>query len=457
MTGPTSSSIDTAAHGAEADPAADAGAGHESDPGTWGPTVRGGRVHPLARRLLLIAAFGGAGVVVVLALLAFTLYRVADGNLTKIEFREALAAPDPGGPLNVLIVGSDARGDLTEQERIDLVLGEFDGQRSDTVMLVSVAGDRSGVSVLSFPRDLRVLDDGRVRKLTETYGDGPENIVEVVADLSGVPIHHYAEVSFTGFLSVVDALGGVRICIDERLVDDKTGADFRPGCQQLDAKQSLSYVRSRQGSLGDIERIRRQQTFMKALLVRLVETRTVIDVPRLFRVIDRVASNVTTDSALGLGEIRTLADELRGLADGSVPMSSVPARPERIGGKEFMVAYGPGARALFQRLADGEVLAELGAPDLRAAHVVAVWSDGRAEEAGTVVDTLAWSGYAARGAGAGPLAGGATTTVYALEGYADAADWVATTLGAPLLPLPDDVTPPADAHVVVVAGDDATT
>lgn len=421
--------------------------------GSWGPTVHGGRRFRRLRRVVAVVAVVGVVAAFTLAGVGFALYRTAEANLV----RRPVAALDqhaPTGPLNVLVVGSDSREGLTPEQLERYTLGTFEGQRSDTIILLSIPAGRGAISVLSFPRDLYVLDDGVPRKLTETFDGGPDAVVDAITDNFGIPIHHYVEVSVLGFLEVVDTVGGVELCLDEPLVDPKSGADLPAGCQELDATDALAYVRSRQGPRGDFERIERQQRFLQAMLAQLVETRTLVDLPRLFAVIEDVAGTVTTDDDLSVNTMRQLAEQLRGLADGTIPMTFVPGYARTLGDRSFVVAYEPGADAIFDDLANGRVLEPRGAKDERADVEVAVWTGGHEQGAATVVDTLAWSGFPVGSVGWGDAAAVDETTVLAATGHERQGRWVAATLGARLAQ-PGDAEVPAGSDVVVMVGEDA--
>ena len=417
--------------------------------GEWGQTTFG-RSHVGRRRAIAIVA-----AVLVVALVATTalvasLWRVASGNIEKIPGIR-LDQPVSDAPLNVLVVGSDSRDGLTPEQIQRFHLGTFEGARSDTVLLVSIARGRDAASVVSFPRDLAVDDAGERRKLTETFAQGPEHVVDIIRTNFGVPVHHYVEVSILGFVSVVEAVGGVRICLEEPLQDDKSGADFPAGCIDMDAVQALQYVRSRQTARGDFDRIERQQTFMRALLDKMISTRVLVDVPRLFNVVEQVSRQVKTDDGLGPNQMRELAQQLKGLASGAIPMSVVPSYTETIEGTSYVVAYPPGASAMFAALAAGEPLPGRGTQEEREATDVVVWSGGDRAAADLAQRTLFWASFDAHVDGAGPLPPEGPTVVYALPGHEPAAGWVAATLGTTAQPLPTDVTV-EDADVVVRIG-----
>ena len=427
------------------------------EPGPWGPRMRGGRRWRLLRRLATVL-----GVVVLVAgtglgTTGLLLLRQAEASLTRVPVPELDVATAPSDARHFLIVGSDSREGLGADERAGLPLGQFDGQRSDTMIYVSISEDRETVSLVSLPRDLLVLDGDRQAKLTETYAGGPDRLVSVIQQNFGLPVNHYAEVSLGGFLSVVETLGGVEICLDAPLVDRKSGADFEAGCHDMTPEQALSYVRSRHGTWGDYERIARQQQFLRATLRELIDAQVLTDVPRLFRLVEDVAGNVTTDENLGVGEMRAVAGEMRQVITEGVPMATVPAYPRTIDGKEYMVAYRPGAEAMFERLREGIPLLDSGDREDRAEAPVALFSGGRMAAATDIGSVLQFVGFPviASGRGGATLDADETTTIYQLPGHEEEAEWVASFLGAPIRDLPPTASAPDGASVVVVAGDDA--
>jgi LCP family protein required for cell wall assembly len=427
------------------------------EPEPWGPRVRGGRrwrrLRRLASALGLLTLVGATA----LGTTGFLLLRQAEASLTRVPVEQLDIATAPTDARHFLVVGSDGRDGLDDEARSKLTLGSFDGQRSDTVIYVAISADRSTVSLVSLPRDLLVIDDGRQRKLTDTFTGGPDHLIRVLRENFGLPVNHYAQVSLGGFVEVVRTLGGVSICLDEPLRDRKSGADFEAGCHDMTAEEALGYVRSRQGPRADFERIDRQQQFLRAMLSELVDARILADVPRLFRLVEEVAGNVTTDEGLGVAQIRGLADDLREVLREGVPMTTFPGYPRRIDGLDYVVAYGPGARAMLEDLRSGRPIADRGTRDQRAETAVAVLSGGRGPETDVVTSTLMFAGFQAGWAGVGSaIDAGETTTVYRLPGHEQEAEWVAAALGAPIRPLPASAPAPEGATVVVAVGDDAS-
>lgn len=426
-------------------------------PGPWGPVMSAGRPLRLLSRIvgtvLLVGAAGGLA----LTTTAQLLVEQAERNLTRVAVPELEEPPVASSARHFLVTGSDARDGLDAETRSELALGDFDGQRSDVIIYVAISEDREAISLVSMPRDLLVVDQGRNTKLTDTFAGGPDQLVRVVRENFGLPVNHYASISLGGFIEVVRTLGTVEICLDEPLRDRRAGADFDAGCHDMDATEALSFVRSRQGPYADFERIGRQQTFMTAVLRELTDARVLVNPPRLFQLTEDVALNLTTDDGLQTRTMLGLADEMRQVVGGGIPMATVPAYPRRIDGIEYMIAYEPGAQAMFDDLRAGRALAEPGSRDQRNETIVALYSGGRGPATEVVRSTLAFGGFQAGFAGVGDesIAAGDTTTIYRLDGFEREAGWVAATLGAPVRELPAGITPPEGSQVVVSVGDDA--
>lgn len=216
------------------------------------PEVVGRTRRPLAVRILRV----GLVVLVAVALVApaavlLLLPREPVGGLARSGVGSG------GGPLHVLITGSDSREGLTAEERIALTTGSAGGERADTIILLTVHGGRAGM--LSFPRDLSVERcDGSVGRINGALAiGGPTCLVETVHRVSGIRAHHHVTVTFGGFRDVVDAVGGVELCLDGPIRDRSAGIDLPAGCQVLDGAEALGFVRVRMID-SDLARIQRQ-------------------------------------------------------------------------------------------------------------------------------------------------------------------------------------------------------
>ena len=182
---------------------------------------------------------------------------------------------------NFLLVGSDSRAgaDPTAPDASGIGTAEaVSGQRSDTIMILRHDKSTGEAALLSIPRDLWVDVPGhdKKRRINSAFSDGPEVLVQTLqqGDLR-IPINHYVEIDFSGFKSLVDALGGVQICVDYVTRDVSTGLDItEPGCHLLQGEQALAYARSRhyeelredgewhEDPASDLGRTKRQQQFV---------------------------------------------------------------------------------------------------------------------------------------------------------------------------------------------------
>jgi LCP family protein required for cell wall assembly len=261
-----------------------------------------------------------------------------------------------GKGLNILVIGSDSRAGLTKAQEKSLHVGSDVGQRSDTMILVHFPADGGKADMVSLPRDSYVTipahcnggatpkhgkcSNGAVipaaqNKINAAYSLGGANLtVRTVEDNTNVPISHYVEINFLGFVQMVDKLGGVTVC-DSTAINDPvrrqgagyvgSGLDIPAGKVTLSGPQSLEYVRAREfDPTGDLGRIQRQQKFMAAMLNKAESTGTLLNVPKLLSFLHAVASSLTTDSALGSkGEIN-LAKKLHSMSPKNVTLLTVP-------------------------------------------------------------------------------------------------------------------------------------
>lgn len=185
-----------------------------------------------------------------------------------------------------LLVGSDSREDLSDDERSDLGTGSVSGQRTDTIMLLYVP--TSGrPALISIPRDSLVDIPGHDRQRINAafaYG-GPRLLVETIEQNTGVAIDDYVQIGLGGFAGMVDALGGVDVCLDEAIQDDKAHIDLPAGCQTLNGPDALGYARARYfDPRGDIGRVERQQEVLGAIASKTMSPGTLLNPVKLTRV-----------------------------------------------------------------------------------------------------------------------------------------------------------------------------
>lgn len=237
-----------------------------------------------------------------------------DSQLNRVN---ALAAYS-GRPANTpgttwLIVGTDSRSGLSQAEKDKLATGDSDGARTDTIMLAHLP--TSGKPMLiSIPRDLYVPIPGMgSHKINAAFNEGgPQLLVKTVEGLTGLRIDHYAEIGFGGFDRLVDAVGGVEMCLDKPLNDPKAGLKLKAGCQKLNGAQALGLVRTRAFPNADLERVINQRKFLSALMARASSPSVLLNPFRLFPFLSGVADSLTVDDGDHLWNLGWLALKLRG-------------------------------------------------------------------------------------------------------------------------------------------------
>lgn len=313
---------------------------------------RGLRIVALILLVLILAALA-TGVAAALS---------ANSQIDRINVKGL--QPVQGGQRNILLVGSDQREGMTKAQRRRLGTGRTGGNRTDTILLLSIKGSRA--AMLSFPRDLYVQRcDGTQGRINAAYGiGGPSCLVRTVSELSGIPITQFLEVDFLGFHDIVQAVGGVRMCLKEPISDDDANIDLDKGCQRLNGKESLGYVRVRKID-NDLGRIERQQRFMRNLAREIAQPSTVFNPVRLFSTGNAVGSALTADRGLGLTDLVSLARAGAAMGEGSFPQFAVPATNTFVGAAAVLDVTESEAEPLFQSFRDGSVLQARTADNLK--------------------------------------------------------------------------------------------
>ena len=268
-------------------------------------------------------------VVVLVLAVAFAVY--IDVSLDRVSALPADSATTSEGT-NWLIVGSDSRAQLTEEQRAELATGGGDADLTDTIMLLHTGSGPS--TLVSIPRDSMVDIPGHGRnKINSAYGrgeaseegGGPELLVRTVEGATGLHIDHYIQVGFTGFVNVVDAIGGVELCVPEAIEDPKAALDIEAGCQTLDQATALGYVRTRATASSDFGRVERQRAFLSALLEKATSPTTLLNPFRLVPMATGLTNSITVDDGDHVWHLASLGLAMRGLDDGGIT-TTVPVR-----------------------------------------------------------------------------------------------------------------------------------
>jgi LCP family protein required for cell wall assembly len=211
-----------------------------------------------------------------------TAHREVD-KIARIPGLASVLSPPNANVENFLLVGSDSRVGEDPSDPDFAGIGDASdvtGNRSDTIMVLRRDLHGGRASLLSLPRDLWLTIPGRKSKnrINTAYQDGPAVLIQTVEQTLGIPIQHYVEINFQGFKSLVDAVGGVQVCVPTPVRDVHTGLNIpEPGCVVLDGVQGLAYARSRhyetyangkwtEDPSSDLGRIKRQQAFINTAL-----------------------------------------------------------------------------------------------------------------------------------------------------------------------------------------------
>jgi LCP family protein required for cell wall assembly len=225
----------------------------------------------------------------------------------------------PGEPFNVLLVGSDSRAGLSEQEQLELGAGAqgVEGERADTLILAHVDPATNEVVMVQFPRDYVAEIPGHGRaKINAALTYGRTTLVRTVEQLTGIDINHYIQVDIRGFRDLVDAIGGVDVCIPEPIpFDDQTGLEITPeqvGMVHFGGDDALRFVRSRKVfATGDFARIQNQQKFLAAAIDKVLSLGTLFDPVRIRRLISVARNHLRIDRHTTIAGVARIAGRFR--------------------------------------------------------------------------------------------------------------------------------------------------
>ncbi len=262
---------------------------------------------------------GAALLVLLVLIVGFAVY--IDFTLGRTDALPASSTASSKGT-NWLIVGSDSRQQLTEAERTQFATGDETSQLTDTIMLLHTGSGPT--TLVSIPRDSLVNIPGSgVSKINSAYGKGggpegggPQLLVKTVEQATGLHIDHYAEIGFLGIVNVVDAVGGVYLCVPESIKDPKAALNIKAGCQTLDKATALGYVRTRATASSDFGRVERQRAFLSALLQKITGPSVLLNPFRLVPLATQLSSAITVDRGDHIWNLAQLGLAMRGIGSG---------------------------------------------------------------------------------------------------------------------------------------------
>jgi len=253
-------------------------------------------------------------------------YFYLDSKLTRKNILvDYSGRPVQGAGQNWLITGSDSRQGLTRKQERKLATGhDISGRRSDTIMVLHMPSNGGRPVLISLPRDSYVPIPGHGSdKINAAYAyGGPRLLAETVQNVTGLRIDHYMGIGFGGFVHVVDAIGGVRLCLKAPLVDPKAGLHLHKGCQTLDGAEALGFVRTRYTfATADLQRIQNQRVFLRSLLRKLTSAGVIANPFSGFPAASGVAGTLTVDDGTHLFQLLRVALALRNPITTTVPIA----------------------------------------------------------------------------------------------------------------------------------------
>jgi LCP family protein required for cell wall assembly len=223
-------------------------------------------------------------------------------HISKVDAQPAGTRPPDTPGTTYLLVGSDSREGLTKQQRGELGTGDAAGQRTDTIILLHVPSGDGPRLLLSIPRDSYVDIPGHgMNKINAAYSiGGPKLLVQTIEKATDFRVDDYIEVGFTGFVDIVDAVGGITVCPETSIDDPKAGhLKMKKGCQEVDGQTALDYSRSRAFPLGDITRAEHQREVITQVGKKAASWQTVVFPWRYWKVNHAAAESLQIGDNVG--------------------------------------------------------------------------------------------------------------------------------------------------------------
>lgn len=265
------------------------------------------------------------------------------GKVADPEKRIEFSLPFSARRQNILVMGVDVAANDKDP---------FKGNRSDAMLLVSIAPHGKNVNVISIPRDSKVYIADRTKpdKINHAFAYGGINLtVKTVEETFGVRVDHYIVLSNGGLVKFIDTIGGLPIYIEKDMFyhDSAGGLDIRlpKGERVLTGKEAEGYMRFRKDALGDIGRIRRQQWFFNALGERLKEPQVLVKIPEVLKVMPKY---ILTD--LSVYELSQYAALAKSIDMSTVQVATLPGSPSQRGSISYWILDPAKTQEIINRL-----------------------------------------------------------------------------------------------------------
>ncbi len=328
----------------------------------------------LLMKAAYITATLACAVIVVVALGAYAVYRHLAGNIHHVSVA-GLTHRSVYGVQNILLLGSQTR---KGQGRGFGRNASLNTSNSDNLMLVHLDPTHTHAIVLSIPRDTMVYEPGCQARPTIGAGiwgpyqqaiiDGAMNIggpscaVKTVKALTDIPLDHFAMFDFNSFRAMVDAMGGVQVCVPRGGYHDPySRLNLRGGLHLLTYNQALAYVRTRHGVEadgdvgGDLPRIMLQQAFASSVIQKVNRQGILSNTFQLLKIANTATRALTVDQGLdSVTKLLSLARTMTHLRARNVTMITMPTVTDTAQYGRLLPEE-PQDDVIFQMLRDGQL------------------------------------------------------------------------------------------------------
>jgi LCP family protein required for cell wall assembly len=330
------------------------------------------------RRILRGIAITVSAVVLGTAGAGYLYYEHLNSKLKKDDLTLGNAMPDHKAnaagqtPLNILLIGSDARNSKANQ-KLGGARDTFDSPPlADVQMLVHLSADRSNVSVISMPRDTLVkipectdpdnpqntYPASELALTNESLGrGGPGCTVATWFELTGITIDHFMMIDFAGVVSMADAIGGVPVCVEENIHSrnakgEGSGLKLEAGTTYIQGEQALQWLRTRYGFKDgtDLSRAHGQHMYMNSMIRELRKNTKLTDPNKLRKLAEAAIDSLTVDKGIDtVKDLYDLGTQLKSVPTSRITMTTMPNVYSQRRGYETKVEPMPGdAEQLFR-------------------------------------------------------------------------------------------------------------
>lgn len=303
------------------------------------------------------------GRLILLALVLFVAYVVAVPLIAWSNLDTVAATPNGARPAQqpgelYVLAGSDSREGLSSAERSELGTGSTVGKRTDTIMMLYVPPS-GRPALISVPRDsyVRVPGHGR-NKINASYAiGGPTLLVQTIEQNTGLRVDGYIEVGFGGFVQIIDAVGGIDMCLDSAIKDKDSHLDLPAGCQTMNGVTALGYVRMRKADpRGDLGRVERQRAMIAAVAKKAASPWSVIIPTRYWGLNKAAASALTVGEGTGTMDVAKVGLAFMNVSRGDGLTLTVPVQGAAVTTAAGSSLLWDSARstAMFNEIAQGD-------------------------------------------------------------------------------------------------------